>query len=337
MRPVLAPPARTPVSPGPTPSFSVVIAAYNAAATIGEALASAFAQTAPPQDVVVCDDGSTDDLLTATAPFADRITLLRQQNAGEGAAKNAGVRAATAEFAVFLDADDVFDPERLEALGELASARPDLDILTTDALLEVDGAVVRRCYDESWTFDVEDQRAAILERNFVFGLAAVRRERFLAVGGFETSLLYAADWDLWSRLILDGSRAGLVVVPLATYRLRSTSLSAQRPALLRGRCSVLERSLARRDLAPAERPRAEEALAANLRAAAIAEAQQSLAQGGPGARSAALRLATATAIPLRTRVKAFAAAAAPRLAASLLARERDRAGVPGPAGVRLPP
>jgi hypothetical protein len=229
MRPVLAPPARTPVSPGPTPSFSVVIAAYNAAATIGEALASAFAQTAPPQDVVVCDDGSTDDLLTATAPFADRITLLRQQNAGEGAAKNAGVRAATAEFAVFLDADDVFDPERLEALGELASARPDLDILTTDALLEVDGAVVRRCYDESWTFDVEDQRAAILERNFVFGLAAVRRERFLAVGGFETSLLYAADWDLWSRLILDGSRAGLVVVPLATYRLRSTSLSAQRP------------------------------------------------------------------------------------------------------------
>ncbi len=337
MRPVLAPPARTPLSPGATPSFSVVIAAYNAAATIGESLASAFAQTLAPREIVVCDDGSTDDLARATAAFADRITLLRQDNAGEGAAKNAAVRVAKAEFAVFLDADDVFDPARLEALGELAAARPDLDILTTDAFLEVDGTVVRRCYDESWTFEVDDQRGAILERNFVFGLAAVRRERFLAAGGFDGSLRYATDWDLWSRLILDGSRAGLVAEPLATYRLSSTSLSGQRLDLLRGRCAVIEKNLARGDLAPEERRRGEAALVANRSAAALQAAQHSLAEGGRGARSAALRLATATAIPLRTRLKAVAAAAAPRLASRLLARERDRAGVPGPAGVRLPP
>jgi cellulose synthase/poly-beta-1,6-N-acetylglucosamine synthase-like glycosyltransferase len=336
MRRVLAPSPRGPVAPAPAPSFSIVIVAYEAAATIGEALASAFAQTVPPEDVVVCDDGSTDDLEQKLAPFAGRITLLRPENAGEGAAKNAGVRATTGEFAVFLDADDVFDPARLEALGELAAARPDLDVLTTDALLEVDGAVVRRCYDESWTFEVADQRGAILERNFVFGLAAVRRSRFLAADGFDETLGHATDWDLWSRLILDGARVGLVAEPLARYRLRSGSLSALRPALLRGRCAVLERSLARDDLAPDERRRAEAALGANWRAAAIAEAHQRLVARDRGARSAALRVAAAPAIPVRTRMKALAAAVAPRAASRLLAREYERAGTPGPAGVRLP-
>jgi GT2 family glycosyltransferase len=336
VRRVLAPPSRATLPPAPGPSFSIVVAAYQSAATIGEALASAFAQTLRPLDVVVCDDGSTDELAEALAPFADRITLVRQENAGEGAAKNAAVRAAAGDFAVFLDADDVFDPERLKALAELAAARPDLDVLTTDAYLEVDGSVVRRCYDETWAFEVEDQRSAILERNFVFGLAAVRRSTFLAAGGFDITLRYASDWDLWSRLILDGAAAGLVAEPLATYRLRTTSLSAQRAALLRGRCAVLEKALTRADLSAAERARAEQALAGNRRAATIAEAQQALIEGGRGARSAAVRLATAPSLPLATRVKALAATVAPRRAGRLLARERDRSGAPGPAGLRLP-
>jgi GT2 family glycosyltransferase len=324
------------VSAAPAPSFSIVIAAYQAAGTIRAALESAFAQTVPAADVVVCDDGSTDDLATAIAPFADRITLVRQANAGEGAAKNTGVRAAGGDFAVFLDADDVFAPERLGALRELASARPDLDILTTDAFLELDGSVVRRCYDATWTFEVADQRAAILERNFVFGLAAVRRRVFLEAGGFDEALRYATDWDLWSRLVLDGSRAGLVAEPLATYRLGSTSLSAQRAALLRGRCAVLEKSLARNDLTDSERRRGIEALAANRRGALLAEAQQALVDGDPHARVRALRVAAARSMPARTRIKALAAAAAPRSASRALAREREHAGEPGPAGVRFP-
>ncbi len=82
---------------------------------------------------------------------------------------------------------------------------------------------MRRCYDEGWTFEINDQRGAILQRNFVFGLAAVRRQSFLAAGGFDESLRYATDWDLWCRLILDGSRVGLVAEPLARYRLDPTA------------------------------------------------------------------------------------------------------------------
>ena len=219
---VLVPPAPAEVQcAADEPSFSVLIAAYNAAEFVGEAVASALGQTRPPLEVIVCDDGSTDDLDVALEPFRRRILLIRQENAGEAAAKNAAAQKASGNLLAILDADDVYLPERLEAIAELSLARPDLDILTTDAVLELDGMPVRNCYTDELPFEVVDQRAAILERNFVFGLAAVRRERFLEAGGFEESLRYATDWDLWARLILDGSRVGAVMEPLARYRLRA--------------------------------------------------------------------------------------------------------------------
>ena len=336
MRPLLAPPRGGTVEPGEAPTFSVVIAAYQAAGTIADAVASALAQTLPASDVVVCDDGSTDELERALAPYADSITFLRQANGGEGAAKNAAMRAARGEFAVFLDADDVFLPERLEALAELAATRPDLDVLTTDAFLEVDGEVVRRCYDEGWTFETEDQRGAILQRNFVFGLAAVRRQTFLDEGGFDESLRYATDWDLWCRLILNGSRVGLVTEPLARYRLNPAALSAQRPALLRGRCDVLEKAAARPDLNAAERGQVTRALTAGRREALLAEAHEALIQKSSHARLLAARVASAPSMPLGTRLKAILAAAAPGLASRRLRQARALHGVPGPAGVRFP-
>src|SRR5204862_4643563 len=161
--------------------FSVAIAAYEAARTVAQAVESALSQTLPPLEVIVCDDGSTDDTEGVLSPYDDRIVFLRKENGGEASAKNACLRAASGDFVAILDADDVYFPERLEALGELAAARPALDILTTDAFLELDGVRGRRVYEGGWAFEVDDQRRAILQRNFVFGLAAVRRERLLEV------------------------------------------------------------------------------------------------------------------------------------------------------------
>src|SRR5437764_1122040 len=215
MRRLLAPPDGS-AAPGPAPTFSIIIAAYQVADVIGEALESAFTQTVPPVEVVVCDDGSTDDLAAALRPYRDRIALVHNEtNRGEAAAKNAAARAASAEFVAILDADDIYLPDRLEALGELATARPDLDILTSDAYLELNGVRIRRCYGPDWTFEVRDQRRAILERNFIFGLAAVRRDRMLAAGGFDEQIRWTTDWGLWIRLILEGSKAGAVDEPLA--------------------------------------------------------------------------------------------------------------------------
>ena len=129
----------------------------------------------PPHEIVVADDGSTDDIEGVVASFGDAVRLLRLPHGGEASAKNAAARAATGDFVVILDADDVFLPGRLAALRDLALAQPELDILTTDAHLEVAGAYVGRCYTPTHRFADEGQSVEILRRNFIFGLAAIRR------------------------------------------------------------------------------------------------------------------------------------------------------------------
>jgi glycosyltransferase involved in cell wall biosynthesis len=328
MRRIRAPEPAGPVEPCDVPTFSVVIPAYNAAATIGEAVESALTQTLPPREVVVCDDGSTDDLDASLASHRDRIVLIRKENGGEGSAKDAASRHANGDFVVVLDADDAFLPERLEALAELARARPDLDILTTDAFLESEGRVVRRSYTDDWRFEVEDQRRAILERNFVFGAAAIRRDRLLAVGGFNPSLRYAADWDLWIRMILSGSRAGLVDEPLYRYRIGPTALSARRASLVGGFVTVLERAAAGSDLTPEERRTVERSIAARRQELARLELDEVLAadKGAP-VRARARAVLRERGLPARAWLKATLALAAPRLAARVQARRRAGAWV----------
>jgi GT2 family glycosyltransferase len=297
-----------------TPTFSVVIAAYNVADVISGAIDSALAQTQVPHEVIVCDDGSTDDLGRALEPYAGRITLIRKANGGEGSAKNAGARAASGDFVAILDADDEYLPGRLQALSELAAARPDLDILTSDAYLEVDGRRVRRCYTNAWRFDAGDQRAAILDRNFIFGHVAVRREAFFAAGGFDEEIRWTTDWDCWIRMILGGSRAGCVTAPLASYRVRETSLSSDRPNLLAGRVQTLVKTLKRSDLSADERAVAERSLGRNRRELSLLELRASLREGRSDVRARAVAVARDRDLPGRVRVKAAAAAILPRLA-----------------------
>src|SRR5919106_6197910 len=105
---VAPPPSAGAVEPGPVPTFSVLVPAYQAAETIGEALDSALGQTAPPLEVIVCDDGSTDDLDGALASYTERIVLLRKQKGGAASARNAAARAASGDFVALLDADDEY-------------------------------------------------------------------------------------------------------------------------------------------------------------------------------------------------------------------------------------
>ena len=331
--PIRAPEPSSPLPAGVRPTFSVVIAAYQAADVIGEALQSALTQTLPPHEVIVCDDGSTDDLDGALTPYLDQIVLLRKPNGGEASAKNRGIAAATGEFVVFLDADDVFAPDRLAALSELAADRPDLDVLTTDAILELDGRAIRQCYTADLPFETADQRTAILQRNFVFGLAGVRRTRLLAVGGFDESIRWTTDWECWIRLILSGSLVGLVDAPLATYRLHQGSLSSQRRHLLAGRVQTLEKTLRRTDLSPADRRVLIRSIKFERAELARAEARAALLGETAGARRRSLAVVLGGGHSTRTRVKALAATLAPGRAASQLALQpRETTG-----GIRVPP
>jgi Glycosyl transferase family 2 len=318
---LLAPSGTATRDAGPTPTFSVVVAAYNVAPSIGAALDSAFAQSLAPREVIVCDDGSTDELDAALAPYGDRITLVRKENGGEGSAKNAAARAASGDFVAILDADDAYLPGRLEALAQLAAARPDLDLLTTDAYLEVEGRCVRRCYTDDWRFEVEDQRRAILQRNFIFGHVAVRRARFLAVGGFDETIRWTTDWECWIRMILDGARAGCVAEPLAIYRVHEGGLSASRDRLLAGRVQTLEKTAGRPDLTEEERSLVVGTLDRYRSELGLLELRAALREGRGDARSRALAVARSRRYPYRVRVNAVAAALLPSVAGR---RERRR-------------
>jgi glycosyltransferase involved in cell wall biosynthesis len=300
-----------------------LITAYQAADYLGDAVASALSQTQPPHEVVVCDDGSTDDIEGALAPFRDEIVLLRQENRGLASARNTAAAAASGDFLAILDADDTYLPDRLAALGRLATKRPDLEVLTTDAYLEVNGQVVRRAYTPSWTFPVDDQRSEILRRNFVFGHAAVRREVLLRAGGWDESLRFAEDWECWVRLLLDGSLIGCVVEPLARYRVRAGSLSTNHVAMLEAEINVLEKALMHPRIRPEEDLVARGTIARLEQELAVDRLREALRTRTPGARRCAAAIAADRAAPLGTRLKAAAAAVAPGIVGLLLNR-RDR-------------
>ena len=323
----LAPPPVREAGPGRTPTFSVVIAAYEVADVIGGALDSLRRQTLAPLEVIVCDDGSTDGLENALAPYRDEIVLVRKENGGEASAKNAAAARARGDFIAILDGDDVYLPTRLASLAELAVARPDLDILTTDAFLVVNGVTVRNNYDETWSFEVADQRRAILQRNFVFGHAAVRRTRFVEHAGFDESIRWTTDWDLWLRMILSGSVAGCVDEPLALYRLREQSLTAQRRDLLLGKLATLEKACKNPALRTDERPVLESAIGAYRRDLSLLELRTAVAARTPDARRRALEVARAPGFGLRRRLEALAMAAAPAATARILRRRAARTWV----------
>lgn len=291
------------------PSFTVVIPAYEATATIGAAIDSLRAQTHPPAEIIVCDDGSSDDLGGALAPYGE-VKLLRQEHRGVAAARNALLRAATADFVVPLDADDIYAPTRLQRLAELAAARPDLDILATDAVFISDGHPAGR-FNEKTPFAVTGQAEAILDRCFVI-CPAMRRERLLKIGGYDEQLRTAEDWDVCIRLVLTGSAAGLVDEPLLEYRLSNESLTASRVETLRERAYMLDKAAAMPSISPELRAKAEAAAIRQQGRALEEAAREAVTTGAPDARRRLLAVANSSAAPPRARLGALAGAIAPR-------------------------
>jgi cellulose synthase/poly-beta-1,6-N-acetylglucosamine synthase-like glycosyltransferase len=307
------------------PTFSVIIAAYQAAGFVAGAVRSALDQDPSPLEIIVGDDESTDDLAAALAPFGAAVRVIRIEHGGEAAAKNAAAAGAVGDFLAFLDADDRFLPGRLAAVGALARSQPDLDVITTDAHLVTAGRVVGRAYGPGFRFEPDRQREAILRGNFVLGNAAVRRSRFAAVGGFDPAVEYTTDWDLWVRLVLAGSKVGFIDEPLAEYHLHPTSMSARRADMSRGRLETLARAAAREDLTAAERVILEETWTKEQARLAREELKEALAvSSARGARRAAVRILRSREQPPNAKAKALAALVAPALLSRGLRRVSKR-------------
>jgi hypothetical protein len=321
---LIAPPPRPGKAWRRPPTFSVVIPVFQAADTVGRAIESALDQTVPPLEVIVCDDGSTDDIVDAIAPYGKDVIFLRQENMGPAVARNRAVEAARGQIIAFLDADDAFLPRRLAALRSVALARPDVEIITTDAYIEVDGEFVGRIYGERQAFPIEGQRTAIVISNFIFAQTAVHREWLLRVPFDRFVPPGVEDWLCWIGLILRGASAGLLLEPLSVYAVRGDSLSASQATMLRSSVSLYERA----ELDPALRAGEREVLAAAVaryrRELAVAELREALLDARSGARRHALAVACGRGFGGRRRVRAAAAAVAPAVARYLVQRQRFR-------------
>ncbi len=266
--------------------FSVIIPAYNAASTIGRAVESVMRQTQPAHEIIVVDDGSTDDTAASLERYQDHIKLLRQPNGGVGAAHNTAIAKATGEFVVLIDADDEWEPTRLQRIGEYAKAHPDIDLITTEArVMFPDGTSKLYYADGGREFpDSSRQVEAILRRNFIYGGAAVRLEAMRRVGGFDVEAPHQGEYEVWVRLLVSGSRAGLVRDPLCFYHHSGAGHSADVAGASRTIERVLlhvveEHSLSRREVAAAQSQ-----LARVRRTYTVADAVRALRTSSPDAR-----------------------------------------------------
>ena len=193
-----------------SPLVSIVVANYNYARFLGEALESALAQTHRQVEVIVVDDGSTDDSLAVAGRYPVRI--LAEEHLGVGAARNRGALAAGGAFLVFLDADDRLEPTYVEACLAALQEAP-LPVAYAYTAMQLFGLEERLFPSQS--FD----KKALLQGNYIHASVLIRSEVFWAAGGFDSTwTLGYEDYELWVRLLANGFHGVLIPEPLLLYR-----------------------------------------------------------------------------------------------------------------------
>ena len=217
--------------------ISVVVPAYNAARTVAETLESILAQSLPPREVVVVDDGSRDGTLEVLRTFTDRVRVKTQPNSGVSATRNRGVEEAAGEWIAFCDADDVWHPDKLRVVAAVAASHPDVELLFHDfwviagetiietrathsrehslfPLFKEGLTTMRKVLPLESITRVDDAPPPLSEvtawlghpfRWLLFGAivqpstVVMKRSTFLDLGGFDSSFRYAEDGEFFLR------------------------------------------------------------------------------------------------------------------------------------------
>ena len=185
------------------PTISVVVPAYNEERYIAEALDAVLAQTRPPLEVIVVDDGSTDGTREVVGRYEDRVRLIEQENRGCPGAFDTGFREASGEFVALCPADDVWEPRKLEWQQDELAAHPEVDVIfgAAERFGLASGEHVRPArtgvLDGSWFAREMYRRNLIADPS-----AVVRRSLYLELGGYES--LVGEDYEFWMRALAAG-------------------------------------------------------------------------------------------------------------------------------------
>ena len=198
------------------PHVSIIIPCYNYARFLPEAIESALEQTHVPLEVIVIDDGSTDDSYEVASRFVPAVEVLGQPNTGLVAVLNRGLREAAGEYFVILSADDVLRPSYVETL--LAALLRQPGSAYAYSAMEYFGS-------RSGVFPAKPfSPALLLVGNYINATALTRRADALAVGGFHSNPKNAwEDWAFWLRLLESGRYGVAVPEPLLRYRRHQTT------------------------------------------------------------------------------------------------------------------
>ena len=204
---------------------SVIIPNYNYSEYVCEAVDSALGQTYQNKEVIVVDDGSTDNSVELLAKYGDKIRLIAQKNAGVCAARNNGVAASSGELIAFLDADDVWMPEKLEKQVAQFLADPNV-VLSHVGMEDIDADdTVLATHLDGMSGKVSSHML-LFEEAVILGAcsgAVVRRKPFETLGGFDKRMSTAADWDFCFRISRLGDVA-FVREPLLKYRQHGSNM-----------------------------------------------------------------------------------------------------------------
>ncbi len=226
------------------PGISVVIPNYNHTRYLSAAIESALHQTCPPLEVIVVDDGSTDECRAAVAEFGARVRYVYQENQGLAGARNTGLRLARGELVGLLDADDQWMPTFAASMLALASQDPEATVYYCAACaVDEGGAPLPQVFGRP-VGEPAQLYETLLRANFLIPSTIVmRREPVLSAGMFDTTLTPSGceDWDLWLRL-LPGHRFIGRDEPLVLYRQHGGSLSANVSSMQRAARAVIEKN-----------------------------------------------------------------------------------------------
>lgn len=220
-------------------TISAVIPTYNCERFIGAALDSALGQTLPPHEIIVVDDGSTDNTEDVLRAYGDRITYIRTPNSGyPSVTRNVGIEVASGDYIAFLDADDVWHPSKLAEQMGVFDRSPSTQMVYCDYDLIADGSQLIRDVHPTQPCTIVDGKIVPSEhywsdvfcqlalRCFIQTSTVILRKSVLAkVGKFDTTLLYAEDLDLWLRIAYTGEVVRLPATR-SSYRLRLGSVTS---------------------------------------------------------------------------------------------------------------
>jgi glycosyltransferase involved in cell wall biosynthesis len=228
---------------------SVIIPNYNHAHFLDDALHSVLSQDYRNFEIIVVDDGSTDDSLGVLAKYGTTIRLIRQENKGLSGARNTGIRTAKGVYYCFLDADDYWLPNFLSTVVSFLDNHPEIGAVHTGFYF-VDRFGERCPQINTITIDEDQLYDRLLDGEFfVPASVLIRRECFDRVGLFDETLRASEDWDIWLRVSRVYRFAG-ISEPLLNYRIHGNNMSADPEYMLKYQLMVAKKHFGAPDEPP---------------------------------------------------------------------------------------